>query len=121
SSFLRALGIVAAYLATTTTRPEEVLSRSSLKGGEGRGEEVISVEFPSPPSSAAVLLRRTGRPSPHSFLAGRGRRFLMVAARCARLVEELKSGSVEGYCPFTSFPLPTSHGPTIQRLNASAI
>src|SRR5206468_8690776 len=50
--------------------PEKVFSLSSLRGGEGRGEEANSIECPSP------------RPSPHSFLAGRGRDFLMVVSRC---------------------------------------
>ena len=61
-----------AHLDTTTTRPAEVFSLSSRTGGEGWGEEVNFIECPSP------------RPSPHSFLAGRGRRFLVVASRCAR-------------------------------------
>jgi hypothetical protein len=59
-----------AYLNTTTTRP--VFSLSSRRGGEGWGEEANFIECPSP------------RPSPRSFLAGRGRRFLVVASGCAR-------------------------------------
>src|SRR6266511_182082 len=58
-------------LDTTTTRPEEVFSLSSHRGGEGWGEESKSIECPSP------------RPSRHSFLAVRGRKFLVVG-RCAR-------------------------------------
>jgi len=54
-----------ACLATTTTLVDEGFSLSSLKGGEGRGEEVNFIECPSP------------QPSPHSFLAGRRRKFLV--------------------------------------------
>src|SRR5947209_2283087 len=58
-----------AHPDTTTTRLEEVFSLSSGRGGEGRGEEANFIECPSP------------RPSPHSFLAGRGRKFLVVVSR----------------------------------------
>src|SRR5881628_3812389 len=53
-----------AHLDTTTLRLAEVFSLSSPKGGEGGGEEATIIECPSP------------QPSPHSFLAGRGRKFL---------------------------------------------
>src|SRR5207248_861014 len=61
-----------AHLDTTTIRLAEVFSLSSPKGGEGGGEEVTIIECPSP------------QPSPHSFLAGRGRKFLVVVSRCAQ-------------------------------------
>src|SRR6266704_5195406 len=61
-----------AHLDTTTLRLAEVFSLSSPKGGEGGGEEATVIECPSP------------QPSPHSFLAGRGRKFLVVVWRCAR-------------------------------------
>src|SRR5436190_12514334 len=57
------LGAVGAHLDTTTIRLVEVFSLSSPKGGEGGGEEATIIECPSP------------QPSPHSFLAGRGRKF----------------------------------------------
>src|SRR5437867_12212081 len=60
-----------AHLATTS-RPEEVFSLSSIRGGEGRGEEANFDECPSP------------RPSPLSFLVGRGRKFLVVVSRRTR-------------------------------------
>src|ERR1041385_8848004 len=61
-----------AHRDSTVTRPEEAFSLSSSRGGEGRGEEANSIECPSP------------RPSPRSFLAGRGRKILVVVSRCAR-------------------------------------
>src|SRR5206468_12217201 len=73
-----------APLDTATCHAEEVFCLSSLKAGEGRGEEADSIECPSPPSSVAGLLRRTGRAPPQSFLAGRGRKFLVVVSRCGR-------------------------------------
>src|SRR6266404_7317483 len=60
-----------AHLNTTTDRPEEIFSLSSPKVGEGRGAEANLIECPP-------------RPSPHSFLAGRGRKLLVVVSRCAR-------------------------------------
>src|SRR6266496_832844 len=95
TSWLTQRPVFQAHFDTTTTRPEEGLSLSSLKGGEGRGEEADLMKCPSPPSSVAVLSalrsrataedgpRRTDRPSAHSFLAGRGREFLVVGSRCA--------------------------------------
>jgi len=70
-------GIGKRALDTPTTRPEEGFSLSSPKGGEGRGEEANLLECPSP------------RPSPRSFLAGRGRKFLVVISRCAPGKQEL--------------------------------
>src|SRR5437867_13036908 len=48
-------------------------------GGEGWGEEATFIECPSP------------RPSPHSCLARRGRRFLVVVPRCDRRPSTLNS------------------------------
>ena len=60
-----------AHLDTTTIRLEEAFSLSCRRGGEGE-EDATIIECPSP------------QPSPHSFLAGRGRKFLVVLSRCAR-------------------------------------
>ena len=60
-----------AHLDTTTIRLEEAFSLSCRRGGEGGGEDATIIECPSP------------QPSPHSFLAGRGRKFLVVVSRCA--------------------------------------
>ncbi len=57
-----------AHLDTTTIREEDVYSFSSPTGGEGWGEEADFIDYPSP----------------RSFLAGRGRKFLVVVSRCAR-------------------------------------
>src|SRR5262245_59324344 len=62
--------VVRAHDATTTGHAKDVYSLSSPTGGEGRGEEAESIECPSP------------RPFPHSFLAGRGSRFLVIVS-CA--------------------------------------
>src|SRR5882724_3863886 len=51
---------------------QPLFSLSSPKGGEGGGEEATIIECPSP------------QPSPHSFLAGRGRKFLVVVSRRAQ-------------------------------------
>src|SRR5213596_363767 len=45
-------------------------------GGEGWGEEATFIDCPS------------ARPSPHSCLAGRGRKFLLVVSRCTHLRSE---------------------------------
>ena len=60
-------------LGTTTIREEDVYSLSSLTGGEGWGEEADFIEYPSP----------------RSFLAGRGREFLVVVSRCAPLLHAM--------------------------------
>src|ERR1051325_5683618 len=71
-----------AQLDTTATGTEAAFASSSLKGGAGRaglrsstamedgGEEANSIACPSP------------RPSPGSFLAGSGRRLLVLVSRC---------------------------------------
>ena len=56
-----------AHLDTTTIRLEEVFSLSQGRRGRGRGVHYF-IECPSP----------------HSFLAGRGRKFLVTVSRCAR-------------------------------------
>src|SRR5439155_12889914 len=60
-----------AHLDTTTIRLEEAFSLSCRRGGEGGGEDATIIECPSP------------QPSPDSFLAGRGRKFLVVLSRYA--------------------------------------
>ena len=60
-----------AHLDTTTIRLEEAFSLSCRRGGEGE-EDATIIECPSP------------QPSPHSFLAGRGRKSLLVVSRCDR-------------------------------------
>src|SRR5438477_12328271 len=75
------LGAVGAHLDTTTIRLVEVFSLSSPKGGEGGGEEATIIECPSP------------QPSPHSFVAGRGRKFRVVVSRCARATTPRKRKS----------------------------
>ena len=54
-------------LDTSIAEPELMFSLSSPQEEKGRGEEATFIECPSP------------RPSPHSCLAGRGRRSLFFA------------------------------------------
>src|SRR6266705_1806048 len=61
-----------AHIAVSRVWKFFFLFLSSRTGGEGWREETNFIECRSP------------RPSPRSFLAGRGRRFLVVASRCAR-------------------------------------
>ncbi len=101
--------IAGAPLDTTTTRPDKFFSLSSQREGEGWGEEATFIEFPSP----------------HSFLAGRGRRFLMpVSRRCALtaviLLPLIMGRSQEAEAPNQFAPMPPALQPAAQPLSSEA-
>ena len=91
-------------IETTTTRPDEVFSLSSPKGGEGRGEEASLNECPSPPSSVAVLSTLRSRATAEDGLRRTGLTPLPSDGRGARPGERVKFAGMRralGYGPST--------------------